>query len=146
MRSCVNVLTLLKSLHYTQLSRREHNTKHSQQNLVASLEDMASAVRNTEWSHAVGFSYTPLWWCCSCYYRSPHSSHLTLGSLLFHSAIDMCSWKPTLPVAGQLSFSLLSPESHNSSLLLTLKGVLNIFSLWLAYWGIREAVQPRCLP
>ena len=53
----------LKSLQYTQLSRRGHNTKQSQQNRVACLlEDMESVVRSAEWMvpHCTGLTHTSL--------------------------------------------------------------------------------------
>lgn len=132
----------LKSLHDTQLSRRGHNTKQSQQNWVAYLLEDIERAQNG-WRYTVRFSHTPLWWCYSCNHRFSHGSLRTLGSLLSHSGIDRRSGKPTVPVSGQLPFSLPDPGNRNSSLLHTLKGVLNISPSGLQP-GVSEAVQLKC--
>lgn len=85
---------------------------------------------------------------CSEEHRTdgPRCMVLTHTSLMMlflpHSGGIRCSWKPTAPVSGQVP-SLFGPKSHNSNLLLTLKGVLK-FSASGLQTGMLEAVQLKC--
>lgn len=104
-----------KSLHYTHLSRREHNTKHSQQNLVAYLlEDMVSAVR-TQHGLMLGGSHgrlfddavpvttdsltvAPLSWeaPCSILDRAPQLQASGLSLCVARTAVRAASCSPCL--------------------------------------------------